>query len=225
MILSLTSNQKNENSITNPNTGIGNLIVYTILLIGIPLILIMTIKAKKGTKLMMLIGTVLLIPLTVSAICKEEITVESKIQIDGREAVFLPGKEVNIKMKQLAGNNTSTDNESTEDTNIKAIRYSSVEPNTSNKETKNIVSPQESPYPIYMWYDNGTIYWWSEDKTPSLNINASHMFRRLTSLTDISGLETADVSKVKEIAYIFASDTSISDLKALKKWIHHMLQI
>ncbi len=76
-----------------------------------------------------------------------------------------------------------------------------------------------------MWYDNGTIYWWSEDKTPSLNINASHMFRRLTSLTDISGLETADVSKVKEIAYIFASDTSISDLKALKKWIHHMLQI
>ena len=51
----------------------------------------------------------------------------------------------------------------------------------------NIVS--KSNYPIYMWYSNGTIYWWSEDSHPYLNEDASFMFNKMSNLSDISGLE------------------------------------
>ena len=138
---------------------------------------------------------------------------------EGEEvAYFLTGAEINIKMKQLSGNAVSENAEMTTDTRIKAIKYSNNEPSESNKESKNLVSTTDSPYPIYMWYENETIYWWSEDKTPSLNSTSSYMFRGLSSLTDISGLRTLDTSAAKNFFALFHSDTSMKDYTPLKNW-------
>ena len=217
MTLNLINKAKGESGIINPNTSIGGLIIYSILLVCIPIVLMMVMKTKK-TRIMVLLGTTILIPITVKALCQQEIILESNIQIDGKEAVFLPGVSVNIKMKQLAVTDTSTDNSGTLDDNIRAIKYSSVEPTAQNKEEKNIVSTSDSPYPIYMWYENGTIYWWSEDKTPSLNENASSMFTSFNKLIDISGLTTMDASHVSKLYLTLSDNYSLEDLTPLKNW-------
>ena len=217
MTLNLINKAKGESGIINPNTSIGGLIIYSILLVCIPIVLMMVMKTKK-TRIMVLLGTTILIPITVKALCQQEIILESNIQIDGKEAVFLPGVSVNIKMKQLAGTDTSTDNSGTLDDNIRAIKYSSVEPTAQNKEEKNIVSTSDSPYPIYMWYENGTIYWWSEDKTPSLNEDASSMFTSFNKLIDISGLTTMDASHVSKLYLTLSDNYSLEDLTPLKNW-------
>ena len=175
----------------------------------------------------MKVVVVLLLPLavmvintrSVSAVCKCEIEVASKITIDGKEAVFLPGTEVNIKMKELAGDDLSTSSRPHMFSNqsITSIIKSETEPTDENKEEKNIVSTSNSLYPIYMWYDNGTIYWWSEDDTPSLNQDASFMFYRINNLGDISGIENYDSSGVKNLRVTFAY-VNLNNYLAFSKW-------
>ena len=181
----------NKDIIDIPNTY-KNLNTLDIIMIIILAFLVCTgmylivFKSGKSKKYMILIiGIALVVPINVNALCKCQIDVEAKIQIDGKEAIFLSGSLVNVKMKQLAGTIINSTNQGTSDANIKAIKYSKNEPNDSNKEDKNIVSLPESPYPIYMWFDNGTIYWWSEDKTPSLNADASYMFHNLHELIEL----------------------------------------
>ncbi len=204
----------NFNIIKNPETGnllVINMIVL-IICIGISLIIL---KKNKSIKFMILIIGTVLIPTSVYALCKANIEVKSNIQIDGKEAYFLTGSEVNIKMKQLAGTNITSYGEGAVDTNITAIKRSEKEPSDSNKEDKNIVSLSDSPYPIYMWYENGTIYWWSEDKTPSLNKDSSHMFQHLYSLEDLEtkhfdSKETTDMSNMFDHAGYNSENISFS---------------
>jgi surface protein len=75
----------------------------------------------------------------------------------------------------------------------------------------------DSPYPIYMWFDNGTIYWWSEDNTPSLNPSSGSMFNKFSNLNDISGVKNWDTTEVTNIDFMF-NITSITDLTNLSKW-------
>ena len=46
-----------------------------------------------------------------------------------------------------------------------------------------------------MWYDNGTIYFWSESEKVYLNADANNSFKFFSNLTDISGLAYIDTSK------------------------------
>ena len=46
-----------------------------------------------------------------------------------------------------------------------------------------IVSSSSSELPIYSWFDDGTIYYWSEDARPKLNRDASYMFNGFTKVT------------------------------------------
>ena len=207
-------------TLKNPETG--DLLVrylFVVLLSGG--VLLIVFKKKKATKYMILIiGLATVIPISVNALCKYDIEVEAKIQIDGKEAYFLIGPEVNIKMKQLAGDDTSTvaNGYSFQDEMITSIKYSDNEPNNTNKENKNIVSTLESPYPIYMWFDNGTIYWWSEDKTPNMNETSSSMFRNINNLENISGLSKFDTKSVENLSATFAYSYSINNLKGLETW-------
>ena len=214
IILNLSNKNIIEEIIENPQTG-RNLwfILLIILVIGIILL------HKKNKKSILLLLTIMIIPFTVKALCRCSIGINTKLTIDGKEAIFLPGKEANIKMKELAGDDTSTatNGYNFQNKNITAIKNSEVEPIDYNKEEKNIVSIAASPYPIYMWYEEGTIYWWSEDKTPSLNEDASDMFYNFSVLNSIIGLENFDTSSVKNINYYFWRD-KITEANALRKW-------
>lgn len=207
-----------HDTLKNPDTGdiIVRYMLILILCSGTSLIFFKTKKSEKY--IILVIAGASVVPISVYASCKYDIEIESKIEIAEKKAYFLTGPEVNVKMKQLAGTDTSTSGANTNDTNITSIKYSEVKPNNSNKEEKNLVSSTNSPFPIYMWYDNGTIYWWSEDKNPSLNSDASRMFRSLSKLTSLSELSEFDSSNVTNMQTMFLDDISLTNLHGLENW-------
>ncbi len=142
---------------------------------------------------------------------------ETGEQNQGKTATFITGNEITVKMKRMAANNNSLNGREI-DTNITAFRKSNVEPSEENKGENNIVSTSDSDYPIYIWYDSGTIYWWSEDNTPSLNEDAGYMFYLMTRLTDVSGVSSFDTSKVTDLTSFFEGNTLIQDLSPIKNW-------
>lgn len=68
-----------------------------------------------------------------------------------------------------------------------------------------------------MWYEEGTIYWWSEDETPFLNEDASDMFSKIASLSEIEGLKKFDCLNANTFSNMFVS-TNIKTLENLKYW-------
>lgn len=202
-------------TLKNPSTG--NQII--LILIGFLIVFFALYKLKKKSAYLLLLVNII-IPLSVRAICTHSLEVETNIVIDAKEATFLPGQEFNKIIKQLSGTQiSSTSNPILINNNIiTAVRYSDTEPDSINKEDKNIASIPESNYPIYVWFDNGTIYWWSEDKTPCLNENPSYMFSGLLSLTDISGLKTFDLLHSNSLDSLLNYCTSLSNISSLSNW-------
>lgn len=68
-----------------------------------------------------------------------------------------------------------------------------------------------------MWYEEGTIYWWSEDETPFLNEDASDMFSKIANLSEIEGLKKFDCLNANTFSNMFVS-TNIKTLENLKYW-------
>ena len=126
-----------------------------------------------------------------------------------KTATFDLGTEVNKKMKTLAGNSNVTYDFN--DYNITSVQKSTTPPSSSNMTEENLVSASKSIVPIYMWYDNGTIYWWSDADVVYLNENASYMFGRLNNAEYID-TEHFDTSKVTTMNSMFVSDGSITSL-------------
>ena len=132
------------------------------------------------------------------------------------KGTFLNGMDLNTKIKKIAGNSSATS--SSTDSNIRAIKHSLVEPVTSNKQEANVVSVDGTQYPIYMWYEDGTLYWWSLDEKPALNADATSAFGRLLSLSDLEGLRDIDVSKTTTLFAAFYDCPSIQNVEALSSW-------
>ena len=216
-------NENNMMSITLSDTPLSNpstkrTISLILLVIFITIIVITINKNKKLSKV--LIGlTLCFIPLSIKALCTINLEVNANITINEKEAIFLPGPEVNVKMKELAGDDTSTLARpyTFQDVNITAIKYSNTEPEESEKEEKNIVSTIDSPYPIYMWYEEGTIYWWSEAKHPKLNKDSSIFMYNLSSLNEVTSISLWDVSSIVNMQSMFYG-TALVNLYDIKDW-------
>ena len=90
------------------------------------------------------------------------------------DSVFLTGPEVNDKKKKLAG---ATGNVSYTDqnTNITSIRRSN-QITDDHKTDSNKVSMQFGK-PIYMWFENETIYWYTEADIVYLNPTSNNIFQ------------------------------------------------
>ena len=124
------------------------------------------------------------------------------------DAVFIKGETLNQRMKQLS-NSTGYRN-----TTIKHIKRSLDEPGEENKQTANLVSASNSPMPIYMWFDDtdGTIYWWSEDRKPSLNKDSYYTFYGLEKLEYFEDIKYLDTSKVEIMRDMFAYSNKLKSL-------------
>ena len=221
----------------NPITG-DNILIYLFIFSAIIAFAYLVFKKKINSRYIVIaIGIVTVVaPIGAHALNTNSITATVTISIEqpqnnitppneAKEAYFLPGLQVNAKMKRLAGTNISDNEEPTAneiiaatDSNIVAIQHSENEPASTNKEAKNIVSTEESPLPIYMWYNNGTIYWWSEDGTPNLHQDSRYIFNGAKSLTSIDGLKDWNTSNATSISYMFDGAESLTSLDALKNW-------
>ena len=142
-----------------------------------------------------------------------DITVTKTINLTVKEpsstvATFKTGKEVNAIMKSL----TSGENLKyyVQDSSIKHIKRSSSLPDLSSV-LYNTVSTDESRYPIYMWYYDSTIYWYSEEDNVFLNENSSYLFSGLNALTSIE-LSDFNTYKVTDMKAMFHSCTSLTNI-------------
>lgn len=115
------------------------------------------------------------------------------------EATFVNGGIFNAKIKQLAGNENAT--ATTIDTNIKSIQRTNALPQIELNDG-NIISTNDSSLPIYVWFNNGTIYYYTEATNPYMNSNGSGMFRDLRAVETIE-INTIDTSKTIYMAGMF----------------------
>ena len=117
------------------------------------------------------------------------------------QAKFDIGKNVNAKFKGLAGDDVSGDYPwGVYDTNITAVKRASSAPETGT--ITEIVSAPDSPSEIYAWFDNGTIYWWSEAGSEFLNEDASNMFNNMSALVEFE--PTFDTSLTTNMSYMLS---------------------
>ena len=104
-----------------------------------------------------------------------------------RVSTFDTGQNVNAKIKKLAGNTLpETRPYSVNDTSITSFERSNTAPDISQMTEDNIISSDDSENPIYAWFDNGTIYWWSEANSADLNADSSYLFNGMKSLANLS---------------------------------------
>lgn len=116
-----------------------------------------------------------------------------------KESTFITGPEFNAKIKQLAGNPDAT--KDTDDTNITSIQRANSLPNFELTDN-NIVSTSDSSTPTYAWYDNGTIYYYTEAFNPYTNDDSSYMFTRLKNLTSLN-VSTFNTTKTTTMQMMF----------------------
>lgn len=121
------------------------------------------------------------------------------------KAEFTNSSSLNNVMKSLAGG----------DSNIKAIKYSDVVPSNAVQQE---VASSNSTESIYMWFDNGVIYWNSIVKNPLLSGNYDRLFAGFSNLENIDGLLTWDTQGLTSISEMFKDNASLVSVEALKYW-------
>ncbi len=72
--------------------------------------------------------------------------------------------------------------------------------------------------PVYMWYSNGTIYWYSSADTVFMNGNSGWLFQGFSNLTDISRLRNFDTSGVTDMDRMFINCVSLTDISPIEDW-------
>ena len=119
-------------------------------------------------------------------------------------AIFDTGSNVNKKIHEISGNTNyigTGDNKIYRENNkvTKVVRVNHA-PDISNFVD---VSSPESNAPIYMWYKNGVIYYYSNLEYIQLNEDASNMFNYLSAAEDID-LSGIDTFKTTDMHNMFA---------------------
>ncbi|MBQ3435472.1 MAG: BspA family leucine-rich repeat surface protein, partial [Bacilli bacterium] len=137
----------------------------------------------------------------------------------GTTADFDWGERVNAKMKNLA-NNSTVMSYSTPDTVIKAVKRATSLPTGFTSSTENTISTSDSPYPIYIFFDDtdGTMYYYSEAEIVYLNSFSYRLFGHFQGLEDISGLSEVDTSKVTNIGSMFYGCSALTNIDSLSDW-------
>ena len=136
----------------------------------------------------------------------KDITVYAKWKVP--TAMFDTGSNVNAKMKKLSGQSSAT--YKTENTRITSIQKANVKPDLTTMST-DIVSTTTSEVPIYMWFEAGTIYWWSKAKDVYFNEDSSFMFYCCESLASLD-LSSFNTSKVTNMQKMFSCCYALTSL-------------
>ena len=130
---------------------------------------------------------------------------------------LLDGKSINAKMKRLAG--TGSAEYETRDTAITAIQRTDEEPTEAvMTDANSLISTNASAEPVYAWFENGVIKWWSEAKDVNAGESLSYLCYNMQNLTDISGLNEWQTNKVTDMSYMFYGCSNLTGLVGLADW-------
>ena len=129
---------------------------------------------------------------------------------------ILTGPSFNIKMKVLSGSNASI---TAVNTTIQAIVTATDEQYEAKRASLTDTNRIDvSGEPTYMWFENGTIYIYSLADTVYMAYNSASMFRKLSNLSNISGLKDLNSSHVTDMNRMFQDSYNITDISALASW-------
>lgn len=126
------------------------------------------------------------------------------------KTTLISGSNFNKKMKELSG--TSSPQVTTANTNITGFKIADVKPSNSVLIDNNKVSTNDSQSPTYMWYDNGTIYLWSEENWIGFNSDSSKMFNNLQKAVNIELSYIMDTSDVSSMENLFHNCLTLAEL-------------
>ena len=135
-------------------------------------------------------------------------------------ATFGVGANVNVKMRKLSGQSGVTvsnlySNTNSSITGIKRADSLSTDVDISNDAY--ILSANNSETPIFGWFNDGTIYYYTDADIIFLNEDSHDMFTRLAGLTDFSDLSDFDSSNVKNMYRMFYG-TQSDNIDGLAAW-------
>ena len=123
------------------------------------------------------------------------------------------------KVKKLANPNLSgTINPMTPDNNITTFQRVTEKPNTTGFTEDNVISTIDSAYPIYAWYENGVIKYYSESENIKANKSMRGMFMFLKALEDIGDLGSLDTTNVTLMSSLLRGCTKMSSWSFLFNW-------
>ena len=107
---------------------------------------------------------------------------------------------------------------STADANITSFQRVTLAPDTSLFTQDNIISTDDSSFPIYAWYDNGVIKYYSESNNFKANSDMSYMFTSLSSLTSIGDLSSLNTTNVTNMSNMFYHCLNLANLNGVSNW-------
>ena len=116
-----------------------------------------------------------------------------------------------MKMKELSLGTASVTKDTAND-NIINFKISNTKPNDAILVENNKVSTTTSSIPIYMWFDDNTIWLWSEENWIEVNTDASNMFSNLQAVTNIELPYNIDTSKVENMENLFHNCLALTEL-------------
>ena len=215
--INLSTNSSVDN-IINPNTRVQSYIIIFILILIISVTLYVILRKKKYAQFMILIvGIAIIIPVSVYALCKCNINIESNVKISNKTATLKSGIEVCSLINKISGYYSGgCFNGDAANDFVKKLIITNNKPNSLNFSNENIISINESEYPIYMGYDenNQIIYLYSEANKIYTNVNSEAMFYGLAELEEFIGLNLLNTSNTTNMSWMFGYGT-IDNLESL----------
>ena len=136
-----------------------------------------------------------------------KITVRSTLRKNYSEANLISGPNFNKAIKSLSG--TQYPVVGTYNTTITSIERSTIEPQESDNAT--LISTSTSVKPIYAWFNDGTIYIYTEANKIIMDADSSSMFREIQSI-DALDLSYFDTSEVMNMGNMFWGCNSLEHL-------------
>ena len=213
--IALTLVEDNIVPIINPATGAVNPIIYLLVLMVSAISLCTLLKISKKYKILLFsILITFLVPIYTFANDKVDVDINAKIVIDGKEAYFLPGPDFQALIMDKVGYTMIDGYDDKVESYVEEIMPGESLPANNTF----VVSTDESPFPIYMWFENGVLYWWSEDKTPNLNENARLMFNSFIKLKNVKHFYHFDASNVKIMRSFLSDCPTLETLEGLENW-------
>ena len=122
-------------------------------------------------------------------------------------AILLPWEEFNIKVKKLAGD-VDADVYYYENESVIKILQRTWDSIPSWVVTW-LLSDSTSTYPVYGWFDNWTIYYYTQAEKIYLNEDSSTMFATFRGLLELD-IADLDVSNVVDISQMFQGCSSLT---------------
>ena len=126
-------------------------------------------------------------------------------------ATFLGGQDFNAKIKSIAAN--SSVEYTTANTTIVSVERAYDIPEGKTLNNNMLVSTENSSNPIYAWFEDGAIKYYSKAITLYIEGNASYMFSKLRNVENID-LSTVDTSLATDMSFMFRECMKITVIDA-----------